>query len=433
MAMLPWKGWQELLWGPLAGPQLIGFLQKIHFKTPSGADFEFDDTGDAPAQYDIVNWLVYPNGTTREIQVGTFDSSAPTGHQLVISKNSIHWDSWWSEFNQTPSSVCSESCSPGYRKAPIEGKSACCFVCVPCAEGEFSNSSDMENCLKCSDDQWPNKRKDSCMLKDVVYLSYTDGLGVSLVSISIACSIVTAGVLGIFLRYRDTPIVKANNRDLSYSLLVSLMLAFLCSLLFIGRPTSLTCLIQQGAFGIIFTVAVSCVLAKTITVVVAFNATKPGSSLSRWLGPRVSASMVLLCTMVQLVICATWLLTLPPHPDTDTQSETGKMILLCAQGSTTAFYSVIGYMGLLAFMSFIVAFLARDLPDRFNEAKLITFSMLVFCSVWVSFLPAYLSTKGRNMVAVEIFAILASSAGLLGCIFFPKCYIVLLRPNLNTR
>ncbi|XP_078539607.1 vomeronasal type-2 receptor 26-like [Lissotriton helveticus] len=309
----------------------------------------------------------------------------------------------------------------------------CCYLCVLCAEGEFSIRSDMESCMQCPEDQWPNDRKDGCLLKAMDFLSYSDSLGVTLATAAIFFSMVTAGVLGIFIRHRDTPIVKANNRDLSYTLLVSLILAFLCSLLFIGQPATFTCLIQQAAFGIIFAVAVSCVLAKTITVVIAFNATRPGSKLSRWLGPRMSGSVVLLCTLGEVAICVSWLLTSPPHPGTDMHSETGKKILLCDMGSVTAFYAVIGYMALLAFASFIVAFLARNLPDKFNEAKFITFSMLVFCSVWVSFIPAYVSTKGRYMVAVEVFAILTSSAGLLGCIFIPKCYIIVFSPNINTR
>ncbi|KAM4709443.1 vomeronasal type-2 receptor 26-like [Discoglossus pictus] len=332
-----------------------------------------------------------------------------------------------------PVSQCSDTCEPGHRKSSRDGESSCCYDCVPCLEGEISNKTDMDNCIPCPEDQWSNDGRDRCIPRIIELLTYGDPLGAALACASIVFSVITAVVLGLFVLHRNTPVVKANNRDLSYILLMSLMFSFLCSLLFIGQPRTMTCHLRQTGFGIIFAAAVSSVLAKTITVVIAFKATKPDSKFRQFVGSRVSICVVLVSTLVQVAVCIVWLVRSPPYPDYDTKSVMGRMILLCNEGSVIAFYIVIGYIGLLSALSFLVAFLVRKVPDTYNEAQLITFSMLVFCSVWISFIPAYLSTKGKYIVAVEIFAILASSAGLLGCIFFPKCYIILLRPELNTR
>ncbi|XP_033026324.1 vomeronasal type-2 receptor 26-like [Lacerta agilis] len=411
--------------------QLHHILRSISFNNSAGEMVRFDEDGKLIAGFDIINWLMFPNQSFLRVKIGKIDSLGTQEKLFTIHEDAIVWPN---QFNQTrPISICNDHCSSGYSRTKKEGKPFCCYDCFPCPEGKISNLKDMDDCFQCPEDQYPNIGQDICLPKDISFLSYDEPLGISLVTFALLLTFITVLVLRIFIKHKETPIVKANNRTLTYVLLLSLILSFLCPLLFIGQPTKITCLLRQTAFGVIFSAAVSCILAKTTIVVLAFMATKPGSRMRRWMGGNLAISIVLFSFLIQMMICSAWLIVAPPLPDIDKHSVPKEIVLECNEGSVTMFYCVLGFMGMQAMVSFTVAFLARKLPDSFNEAKFITFSMLVFCSVWLSFVPTYLSTKGKYTVAVEIFSILASSFGLLGCIFFPKCYIILVRPELNSR
>ncbi|XP_075433873.1 extracellular calcium-sensing receptor-like [Ascaphus truei] len=410
--------------------QLLHYIQNVRVRLSNGREVFFDRNGDPPAVYDIVNWQLGADGMMRQVKVGSYDTAASDGNTFNINASAVMWASGR---RQVPHSVCSQSCLPGFRRVLRRGEPVCCFQCVPCPQGEISNQTDSDECSMCPWDKWPSLQKDKCLPKTFEFLSYEEPLGATLAAISVFSSMMPVSILRLFNHYKNTPIVKANNYTLSCLLLASLSLCFFCALAFIGFPQPEKCLLRQADFGMVFALCVSCILAKTLMVVFAFMATKPGSSMRKWTSPKVSYMIIVLCSFFQFLVCISWLVLFPPFQENNIQSQPGVIIVECNEGSPAAFWCMLGYLGLLATISFTVAFLARQLPDSFNEAKFITFSMLAFLSVWVSFIPASLSASGRYTVAMEVFAILSSSWALVVCMFVPKCFIILFRPNMNSR
>ena len=110
--------------------------------------------------------------------------------------------------------------------------------------------------------------------------------------------------------------------------------------------------------------------------------------------------------------------------------------LLVCKASINASYMVgFAYPILLIIVCTVYAVLTRKIPEAFNESKYIGFTMYTTCVIWLAFVPIYFSTA--NHVALRIttmcISISLSATIAITCLFTPKLYIILLRPERNVR
>ncbi|XP_075905938.1 vomeronasal type-2 receptor 1 [Nelusetta ayraudi] len=450
--------------------QLMYYLKNVRFDVlHTGEQIYFDD-GDVEGFYDIINWQFDGDGQISYVAVGRYNGSQEPEERLVVFNDSILWNN---EELQPPRSVCSENCQPGTRKGIRQGEPVCCFDCIPCADGEISNTTNARECILCGEDDWSNEVHDTCVPKIIEFLAFGEPLGITLIVISVFGALVTIGVGVVFALKMGTPLVKANDAVLSFSLLFSLVVTILCSIVFLGEPQDWSCMTSQVALALGFALCLSSIMSKALVLMLRARALKAARDRSKAAAkaakaaaeaaassgspdiiaanthsnnndvgacavPEVDAlsfvhqrAIAAAATLVQAVACTVWLLILPPHAIKNTSAQNIKIILECDEGSVVFICCIFAYDILLALLAFVFAFIARRLEDHFSEGKCMTFGMLVFFIVWISFVPAYLSTRGKFMVAVQIFAILASSFGLLTCVFLPKCYILLVKPEHN--
>ncbi|XP_076788589.1 vomeronasal type-2 receptor 1-like isoform X2 [Arvicanthis niloticus] len=409
--------------------ELMPYFKKLKITTHDGAEIELDGNGDVDnGYYDILNWHMGNAGEITFVKVGEYKFTS-SKYELVLPKNSSLF--WNTESSTIPDSVCTKLCAPGTRKGIRQGQPICCFDCIPCADGYVSEKPGQRECDPCSEDDWSNADKSKCVPKLVEFLAYEEALGFTLVILSIFGALVVLAVTVVYIIHRHTPLVKANDRELSFLIQMSLVITVLSSMLFIGKPSNWTCMARQVTLALGFCLCLSSILGKTISLFFAYRISVSKTRLIS-MHPVIRKLIVLICVVGEIGVCAAYLVLEPPSMFKNIEIQNVKIIFECNEGSIEFLCSIFGFDVLLALLCFLTTFVARQLPDNYYEGKCITFGMLVFFIVWISFVPAYLSTKGKFKVAVEIFAILASSYGLLGCLFLPKCFIILLRPKRNT-
>ncbi|KAG7469956.1 hypothetical protein MATL_G00134210 [Megalops atlanticus] len=403
--------------------ELLQELEESEFEL-DGKSYAFDSNGDVNLGYDVTLWRSGQEAVQIDNVVAEY---SPQTHSFNFrSKNTRKK---LQELQQVESK-CAPTCQPGQVKTTAEGQHTCCYSCVNCTENHFSNGTDMDQCFRCDKDtEWATAGSSSCTAKTLEFFSWQDHFAAVLLLLASAGVLLTFLVSALFLWYRKTPVAKAAGGPISQLLLFSLVGSYVSTVLFVGQPTNLQCQVRQVVFGLSFTWCVACILVKSLKILLAFHF-NPGlqAALRKLYQPYW---IIGVCVGLQALLCTLWLVLSSPQ-EKRVSLETS-ILVECDEGSYVAFGVMLVYIAVLALVCFGCAFKGRKLPENYNEAKFITFSMLIYFITWVIFGPVYVTTSGKYLPAVEMVVILISNYGILSCNFFPKCYIMLFRKQANTK
>ncbi|NXC48457.1 GRM1 protein, partial [Penelope pileata] len=404
---------------PIDGSKLLEFLLKSTFVGVSGEEVWFDEKGDAPGRYDIMNLQYIEPNRYDYVLIGTW-------HEGVLNI-----DDYRIQMNKSGMvrSVCSEPCLKGQIKVIRKGEVSCCWICTACKENEFVQ--DEFTCKACELGWWPNAELTGCEPIPVKYLQWSNIESIVAVVFSCLGILVTMFVTLIFVLYRDTPVVKSSSRELCYIILAGIFLGYVCPFTLIAKPTTISCYLQRLLVGLSSAMCYSALVTKTnrIARILAGSKKKICTRKPRFMSAWAQVVIASILISVQLTLVVTLIILEPPMPILSYPSI--KEVYLICNTSNLGVVAPVGYNGLLIMSCTYYAFKTRNVPANFNEAKYIAFTMYTTCIIWLAFVPIYFGSNYK--IITTCFAVSLSVTVALGCMFTPKMYIIIAKPERNVR
>uniref|UniRef100_A0A3Q1BUB2 G-protein coupled receptors family 3 profile domain-containing protein n=1 Tax=Amphiprion ocellaris TaxID=80972 RepID=A0A3Q1BUB2_AMPOC len=367
------------------GTLLLKYIRNVNFTGIAGTPVVFNVNGDAPGRYEIYQYQITNNTTEYKI-IGHWTD------QLHLDTNEMQWPGGTQE---VPSSICSQPCRPGQRKKTVKGI-PCCWHCENCDGYQYQ--ADTYTCKMCRFDLRPNENHTGCVPIPIVKLEWSSPWAVIPVLIAVLGIMATLLVVVTFVRYNDTPIVKASGRELSYVLLTGIFLCYATTFLMISTPDVVICSLRRIFLGLGMSISYAALLTKTNRIYRIFEQGKMSVSAPRFISPASQLVITFSLISVQLLGVCIWFGVDPSQAIIDYEDqrtanpEMSRGVLKC-DISDLSLICLLGYSMLLMVTCTVYAIKTRGVPETFNEAKPIGFTMYTTCIVWLAFIPIFFGTS----------------------------------------
>ncbi|XP_059045658.1 metabotropic glutamate receptor 2-like [Achroia grisella] len=410
---------------PASGAALLRYLRKVRFIGLSGDEFHFDSNGDGPVRYNILHFKQVSPGVYRWLKVGRYLDG-----ELELNMDDIQFK--WEE-RRPPESVCSAECELGQAKQYVEGES-CCWHCFNCTQYEIRSPVSETACAECPLGTLPDAARTSCARVPELYLRPDHPAAIGAMAFSTLGLLLTTFVLSVWAAHGDTPVVRASGRELSFVLLTGIMMCYLITFALVLRPTDFLCSLQRFGTGFCFTVVYAALLTKTNRIARIFDASKHSARRPSLISPKSQLVICSILVSIQVVVVVVWQVVSPARAIHHHPSREDNM-LVCDSYVDASYTIAFFYPVVLIVVCTVYAVLTRKIPEAFNESKHIGFTMYTTCVIWLAFVPLYFGTASHVPLRVTSMAVTISlSASVtLACLFAPKLYIIIVRPERNVR
>ena len=240
-------------------------------------------------------------------------------------------------------------------------------------------------------------------------------------------------VILIFLYYNSTAVVKASGRELSYPLLVGIMLCYMLPFVLLAEPTESTCGIVRFGFGFSFFICYAALVTKTNRIDRVFKLHNSlRSERLGFVGPSSQVLILVVAVLIEALLALIGLFIKAPSTEMRVDELQGQRYKLCVLPLYDIIVAFTSNM-LLIIMCTVFAFRTRKVPACFNEAKYIGFVMYTTCVLWIAFVTIYIGLSFNYVIIALCMNIFLSATSILAGVFGPKIYIIIFRPGRNDR
>ncbi len=344
-------------------------------------------------------------------------------------------NSEWEEEFIPLKSTCETVCGVNQRRKKSARTPRQCWKCEDCKPGFYAVNETV--CQQCPKGEKPDIERKLCVEIIPAYLT-VDGKVVPLFVVVVPMVFASIGlvavlfVFGIFVKYWNTPLVKASGRELSSLLLLGILLAFLFPFVAISKPSSVKCFWQFVLGSLPFTVCFVAIAVKNNRTYRIFNPNRVITAQPSMIRPKSQIFVSLGLITFQLILLSA-LMSLDFPRDELIYSDFETINYVCIISERQMFLSHL-YNVLLLIACTYYGYKTKNIPRNFNEAKHIAFAMYGACVSIVAFGVVYLLNSQFNSdygVVIEMMHNNFVGFIIIICFFVPKAYIILHKPEEN--